>query len=115
MPESKISRLTVSMRSRRMALLVAGAVLVLAACGGSTEGLFGKALYDQSCASCHGSEGEGGSGPPVGPGSNAVTLTDLQLDAVIRVGPGAMPGFPRLTDEQVESLVEYLRELQGGG
>lgn len=49
----------------------------------------------------------------MGVGSNAASLTDAQIAGVISVGPGAMPSFARnLTDEQVESLIDYLREQQ---
>lgn len=91
------------------------AALVLGACGGSTRGLVGEELYEQSCASCHGSAGEGASGPALGPGSNSESLTDEQIAGSITVGPGAMPGFSRLSDAQVDSLVAYVRVLQTGG
>lgn len=90
-----------------------GMALTLAGCSGSTANLFGADLYQQSCARCHGADGGGsGVGPAVGAGSNSVLLTDEQLADIIRVGPGTMPGFPRLGDEQVASLVEHLRTLQ---
>ncbi len=92
--------------------VLAAAALLLAACGGSTEGLFGQELYERSCAACHARDGSGGAGPPLGPGSNGVVLSDDQLAGAIVVGPGTMPSFDRLSDEQVESLVEYLRTLQ---
>ena len=88
--------------------------VVAASCGGPPPEGFGQELYEQVCAVCHGSNGEGGGGrPAIGAGSNSVELSDDQIRGVIRVGPGAMPAFGRLTDEQVNSLVEYLRELQG--
>jgi len=90
--------------------------MLLASCG-STEGLFGKDLFEQSCQTCHRADGSGGgSGGPgkaIGPGSDAVFLSDDQIAGVIRAGPGVMPSFKRLTDEQVASLVEYVRQLQG--
>jgi len=92
------------------------ALLVLAACGEPTEGKFGEELYEVSCAHCHASDGSGTvAWPPIGAGSDAVDLEDGQIRGVIRVGPGAMPAFPRLTDEQVDSLVEHVRLLQRGG
>lgn len=89
---------------------------LLAACGNATEGKFGEELYRTACAGCHADDGSGGRGPAIGtPDSNAATeLTDEQIRGVIRVGPGAMPAWSRLTDEQVDSLVVYLRQLQGG-
>jgi mono/diheme cytochrome c family protein len=55
-------------------------------------------------------------GPDIGPGSNAdVTLTDDQIAAVITVGPGSMPSFGNsLTEEQIASLVAYIRAVQDG-
>jgi mono/diheme cytochrome c family protein len=98
------------MRSLVGAAALAGAVLV-AGCSGSS-GLIGRELYEQSCASCHGGLGEGGVGPALDAGSGAASLSDEQIAGVIRVGPGSMPGFDHLSDEQVDSLVEYVRTLQ---
>lgn len=86
-----------------------------AGCGRSTEGKFGPELYGISCAGCHGGRGEGAVlGPAIGtPDSNAATgLRDDQIFGAIRVGPGSMPGNPYLTDAQIRSLVDYLRQLQ---
>lgn len=94
------------------ALTIAVAAALLAGCGGSTEGLLGGELYDKSCAGCHGSDGL--RGIQIGAGSPAVDLTDDQLSGAIAVGPGSMPGFPRLTPEQLDSLVVFIRELQAG-
>lgn len=93
-----------------LTIVVAGALL--AGCGGSTEGLLGEELYDKSCAGCHGSDGLRGT--QIGAGSPTVDLTDNQISGAIAVGPGSMPGFPRLTPEQLDSLVVYIRELQAG-
>ena len=103
-----------------MRCLIAMVVVVSAfatACGGSTEGKFGAELFEVSCARCHGSGGEGSIGPPIGtPDANAaLNLFDDQITGVIRVGPGAMPGHPGLSDEQVASLVAFIRSLQAGG
>lgn len=89
--------------------------LLLAGCGRTTQGKFGVELYDISCAECHGGRGEGGRlGPPVGtPDSNAaLDLSDDQIFGAIQVGPGSMPGNPFLTDAQITSLIELLREFQ---
>lgn len=101
-----------SMRAR---LVVAAFGVAIAACSGPGPDTFGPELYQGSCAACHGANGEGAGGrPAVGAGSDAAELTDDQLRGVIRVGPGAMPGFEnKLSDAQIDSLVEYLRELQG--
>ena len=92
------------------------AVLIAVGCSDRLEGKFGEELYQEGCAHCHGVDLSGGTGPDIGPGSNAdVELSDQQIGDVIRVGPGAMPGFGgRLTDGQIDSLVEYLRVEQRG-
>ena len=95
----------------RLAAIVAVGAL-LAGCGGSTEGLLGQELYNKSCAGCHGEDGLRAA--QIGVGSPSVELTDDQLRGAIAVGPGSMPGFPRLSREQLDSLVDYIRELQAG-
>ena len=98
----------------RPAVILFAAALVLTACS-TGEDLNGKELYDQLCASCHGAGLEGGIGSRLGPGSNAhLNLSDDQIAGAIRVGPGAMPSFPRLSDAQVDSLVAYIRLVQQG-
>lgn len=102
--------------SRRAVATAAVALVALAisGCVEGPEGKFGQELYEHSCAACHGTDLQGGIGLPLGPGSGAVELTDEQLAGAIRVGPGAMPGFRHLTEEQINSLVEYLRRRQDG-
>ena len=104
------------MKIVRLVAVLAVVVLAAASCSGPGPETFGQELYEQTCAVCHGANGEGTPGrPAVGAGSNAVTLTDDQIRGVMSVGPGAMPSFNRLSAEQIDSLVDYLRELQGGG
>jgi mono/diheme cytochrome c family protein len=65
-------------------------------------------LRQNHCAICHGDQREGilpGFPPLVGIQHQ---LTDAKLIAVIRQGKGRMPGFPRLADSEVTSLVSYL-------
>ena len=78
----------------------------------SNDYLLGEDLYQQSCAVCHGVNGEGGIGMAIAAGSNTeLNLSDEQIAGVITVGPGNMPGFSRLTEEQLASLVGYVRSL----
>jgi quinoprotein glucose dehydrogenase len=69
----------------------------------------GRTLYLQSCASCHRDNRRGA--PPQIP-----SLVDIaqrrpsgELFGIIRKGEGRMPGFPTLSDEEVDALVHYLR------
>jgi mono/diheme cytochrome c family protein len=91
---------------------MAALVGALGACGGTGENLLSGDLYEVSCAACHASDGRGGLGTDIGSGSNTdLNLSDEQIAGVITVGPGNMPGFSRLTQEQVDSLVTYVRSL----
>lgn len=101
----------------RTVLLIVVLALAVASCSGTpSPDTLGGELYGISCARCHGPDLGGGIGPALDAGSDtALVLTDEQIANVIRVGPGAMPGFGRLTDEQIASLVEYIRERQAEG
>ena len=105
--------LNVPLRSAATLLIVAFAVLATS-CADNTDGLFGQELFEQTCAVCHGKAGQGSvNRPALDAGSNASTLTDDQIRGVISVGPGAMPSFAsRLSEEQFDSLIVYLRRLQ---
>ncbi len=93
---------------------IASALLIIAGCSGPDAATFGGELYSSACAHCHGSGLAGGIGPALGPGSNAVNLTDQQIVDVIRIGPGAMTSFgDRFSQDQLDSLVDYLRAQQG--
>ena len=100
---------------RRGALGVLAGAVLLASCSGSTDGLLSQDLFERTCAICHGSSGEGAATrPALNAGSNAARLSDEQIRGVISVGPGAMPSFSaRLSEEQIDSLIDYLRQLQG--
>ena len=84
--------------------------------------LTGKALYERNCAVCHGADGEGAM-----PGVKDLVAnpawknkSDVELTSVIVNGvqgpdnPVPMPpraGNPDLTNEQIMSIVRYLRKL----
>ena len=99
---------------RTVLVVVMLVAVVLTACSDASEGKYGADLFGVTCAHCHGSDLDGGVGPPLGAGSGAASLTDEQIAGVISVGPGAMPPFGgRLSDEQIASLIDYFREEQG--
>ncbi len=99
------------------------AVLALSACGadGDPAANTGEGLYAANCASCHGAELEGNSsGPPL---RSVIYGQDVFGDDEIRAaisdgvreprwGIGIMIAFPRLTDEQLDLLVEHIRAEQ---
>jgi ubiquinol-cytochrome c reductase cytochrome c subunit len=85
----------------------------------STAGVEGKALYEQTCITCHGPNAQGvdGRGPSLlGTGSAAVEF---------QVGTGRMPAArpgeaqaerkpPVYTEEQARKIGQYIQELGGG-
>lgn len=89
-----------------------GSVAVGAEAIDAAAGLFGEDLVDRFCSDCHGSHLGGGSGPPLGPDSNAISLTDGQIVGVLDGGHATMPSFEGLSDEQVSSVIAYLRTVQ---
>lgn len=101
---------------RRLVLLALLVAMVGSSCGVSTEGKFGQELFQVTCATCHSRNLGGGIGPAIGPQSNAATaLSDEQIGNTIRIGPGRMPSFKQLSDDQIDSLITYIRSVQGGG
>ena len=112
-----------------LATLVVGFVLI-AACGGGGEdrpastpfsGLDGRVLYGQACASCHGADLGGTDQGPLfiesiyRSGHHADAAFLLAVRRGVRShhwGFGNMPPIDGLTDEQVEAIVEFVREQQ---
>src|SRR5881396_3955737 len=66
----------------------------------------GRALYDQTCQSCHGPAGQGDRGPALNTNRFVHGSADGDLFHAIRAGfPGTqMPPFAKLTDEQTWQL-----------
>ncbi len=73
----------------------------------------GRSIWVAQCASCHGASGGGGRGPKLSEGEVLDRFPEVadQVDLVLN-GKGAMPSYAgRLSDEQIESVVRYTREV----
>ena len=83
----------------------------------AAEGLSGRDIFILGCARCHGTDLEGSDdAPALGRGSDAAEETDARLIRRIRDGKDEMPRFGTvLTEEQMQTIVDYLREAQSGG
>lgn len=122
--------------------MLAGLCLLLSACGGGAgrnsvaraeagatvdPRVAGQELYLLYCASCHGRAGEGvvGLAPDMRSSEFIATRIDEELIHFIKVGrtPNdplnssglAMPakgGYPSLTDEDLQLIVNHVRTLQ---
>lgn len=66
----------------------------------------GAELFNQNCASCHGVNAEGGSGPD---------LVGMEIGHVVEAiqnGVGySMPSFPELDDQDIADIYGYLESL----
>ena len=76
--------------------------------------------YKTNCVSCHGQDGRGS---PVGKSLHVADFhsaqvqqqSDAQLAGVIAEGRGNMPAFgSRLSKDQIDALVTYIRTLKKG-
>lgn len=75
-----------------------------------------SSLFAQNCATCHGSDGRGGEhAPNIATRQDVISMPDARLRAIISDGiPSAgMPSFSALGEKQVDSVLAYLRVLQG--
>jgi mono/diheme cytochrome c family protein len=67
----------------------------------------GQALFfGLNCATCHGLKGEGGVFAPIIQGVNA---TEIATNT--SAGPGEMPKFAGLTDQDLQALAAYLKSV----
>ena len=84
----------------------------------------GKALYDESCAKCHGNTGagDGRAGRELDPKPNPFNdKSKLATDEVLFKGTrgggkavgksGTMEAFPNLTDAQINDVIAYIKTL----
>ena len=93
----------------------------------ASAGHEGESIFQTRCFVCHGREGKGDGPAAAGLGASVRDLTnptwqestsDETIRAVIRNGARAVGGSaamapnPDLTDEQIASLVQYIRSLR---
>jgi len=73
----------------------------------------GRPIYGELCATCHGIEGQGGVGPPLG--DVVRTYPDPEAQAVVvATGRGTMPAFAgELTVAEIQAVVAYTRAAFG--
>ncbi len=75
----------------------------------------GEKLFAASCAGCHGLDGRGGERAPSIAAGHVQRLSDVQIFGIVQHGitGTGMPSFHSLADSEINSVVAYLRTLQG--
>jgi alcohol dehydrogenase (cytochrome c) len=100
------------LKRNRLAFALAATLLApQLAAAQSIEG--GRKAFVTRCASCHGTDGNGGElGPAIA--ARAILRTDDELRAVLRTGfPSAgMPAFSNLAEAESSDLVAFVRTLK---
>jgi cytochrome c6 len=101
--------------------IVAGAAMTLAFTSTAAAQDDAAALYKSKCASCHAADGSGDT--PVGKklGVKALSSPEVAKNSdetwieVTSKGRGKMPAYAgKLTDDQIKSLVKFMRGLGKG-
>ncbi len=116
------SRLTSRALTRlRFVLVVAVFALAAAACaeapplpeGADAQLVEGRNVWQARCATCHGPDGGGGTGPRLNEGRVLERYPDpADQAAIIENGQGNMPSFSSvLTAEEIEAVIRYTREI----
>jgi mono/diheme cytochrome c family protein len=79
----------------------------------------GAHLWQLNCAACHGAHGQGVSAPALNSKEFLGSVTDVQIQRIMSVGISgtAMPAWSDefsgpLTEQQIASVVAYLRSLE---
>lgn len=119
------------MRRNVAPAVVVAMVSLLVACGGGEKSgtaapkptgleahdaalLEGRRIFVANCAQCHGSAGQGGTGPALAQGRAVASFPDIneQIAVVANGRPINMPAYGRtLTPEQITDVVRYTREV----
>ncbi len=104
------------------AVTLAACVIVVVVVGGGgddgpadDEAIDAQALYEQHCANCHAVDGAGAIGPQLNDGRVVERFPEVDDQiAVITVGRvdlGMPPFGDTLTEEQIQAVAEYTRQL----
>jgi quinoprotein glucose dehydrogenase len=68
----------------------------------------GHFIFESNCRACHGSDLKGS--PPAIPSLRGIAtrFNQEQIERLVRQGRGPMPGFPRLSEADMQSLIAFV-------
>ena len=93
-----------------VAIVVLAPLTLLAQHETAADLLDGERAYGQTCANCHGPDGDVIAGIDLGRGQFRRTMTDDDLVGIIRTGiPNTPMPASTMTVEQAQKIVAYLR------
>lgn len=72
----------------------------------TADGAAAEEIYNNNCMGCHGGNLEGGAGPALD--TIGATLSKDDIADVIKNGKGQMPAQKQLSDDDVDTLAEWL-------
>ena len=67
-----------------------------------------QTFFQENCARCHGTSGEGFASYPPLHGNN---LSAEEIKQIIRFGRGDMPPFPNIQEPKLTQLAEYVSQI----
>jgi hypothetical protein len=70
----------------------------------------GKALYENNCVVCHGEAGD--KKLDLAADLKISTISDSEIQNMIKNGKGSMPRFSEFTEEEINALKEYVKTLR---
>jgi mono/diheme cytochrome c family protein len=108
--------------NKKTLILVSGLLFLVAGWANSAwsaEAKAGKAIYDKSCAGCHGADGKGNPAMAKVLGEKGLNLTtkevvkmsDEKALKIIAEGAGKMPAQKSLSKDDQKNVLGYMRSL----
>ena len=107
------------MMRHKVSLTIAGLMFWVATTPALAADADGKALYEKSCAGCHGPDGKGNEKMAKLLGDKGLNIvgnetkkkSDEQLLKIIAEGAGKMPASKKLTTDEQKAVLQYSRSL----
>ncbi|HWQ55372.1 MAG TPA: cytochrome c [Bryobacteraceae bacterium] len=100
-----------------LTITAASAVMLFTEAGSAAPAQDAAAVYKRQCASCHGADGSGKTGPGKAfklrdlRSAEVQKMTDEQMFDVLNKGKGKMPAYANLGHDTLHAMVKHIREM----